>query len=498
MRGWLGAALAAATMVAVAGTVAAAESPEESWFRLTIGGAHVGYTHRIVEPAPDGGTVTRVESAMVVMRLGDELRLTSAEEWTESADGRPVSYRLTRDMGMEETELSVRVGAGRLAIEKLAAGGVFVDTLAVGERLLFPEGQRRLHASEGFAPGDTYTYIVFDPDFEDVSRHDVSVLGRDSLVIMGSRLGLQKVVVLSGLYEGVKFLVWLDDEGRVWREEAPALGLAQERCSEEAAVGIGPVVDIIVETMIETNEVIPVPRAVDGALYEIWIEGEDISPLLPTDLRQAVEGRTDRGVLLRVRRVVPDTGMSPGDSPPGGDLSEYLEGNALLQVEDPRLRAASAEAVGGESLEPWPSAQRIERRVFDTMESVGFGSAFASALEVLQHPTGDCSEHAVLAAAMSRAVGIPSRVVSGLVHTRGRFAYHMWIEVWTGGDWYALDPTIGSGSVDATHIKLADSSLAGGRVGDLSLAIMRAMNRLRIDIVEYVAEGKVVRARTDR
>jgi len=486
MRGWLVAAFAAAAVVA-APVAPAGEPRGESWFRLTIGGAHVGYTHRIVETAPDGATLTRIESEMVVRRLGEELGLTSVEEWTESADGQPIAYHLTRNMGTEETELRVLVGTGGLTIEKLAAGAVFFDTLTTGEPLLFPEGQRRLHASRSFAPGDTYTYASYDPDFEDVSRHDVSVVGRDTLVVMGARRGLRKVVVLSELYEGIEFLVWLDDEGRVWREEAPALGLAQERSSEEAAVGVGPVVDIILETMIETNEVIPDPPAVDDALYEIWIEDDDVSPLLPTDLRQVIEARTDRGVLLRVRRVVPDAGALRGNSAPGEDLSEYLEGNALLQVEDPRLRAASAEAVGGERPEPWPSAQRIERHVFDTIETVGLGSAFASALEVLQNPTGDCSEHAVLAAAMCRAVGIPSRIVSGLVHTSGRFAYHMWIEIWTGGDWYALDPTVGSGSVDATHIKLADSSLAGGRVGDLSLAIMRAMNRLRIRVVEYSA-----------
>jgi hypothetical protein len=132
------------------------------------------------------------------------------------------------------------------------------------------------------------------------------------------------------------------------------------------------------------------------------------------------------------------------------------------------------------------------------MESVGFGSAFASALEVLRSRSGDCSEHAVLAAALCRAVGVPSRVVSGIVHADGRFAYHMWIEVWAGGDWYALDPTIGAGSVDATHIKLAASSLPGGAAGELSLPIMRALNRLGVSVVEYTRRGRVTRVGASR
>jgi transglutaminase-like putative cysteine protease len=290
--------------------------------------------------------------------------------------------------------------------------------------------------------------------------------------------------VTSRLYEGIEFLTWLDDRGRVRREEVPALGLSSRIATREEAERVDRIVDIVAETMIETNRVIADPRAVDDALYEVWIEGDDVSALVPVDRRQSIESRTDRGALLRVRRVVPPSGGAGGDSGEPENAGAYLEGNTLLQVSHPEIRAAAHEAVG-DAPGGWASAVRIERYVFDTMKETGFGSAFASALEVLQDRRGDCSEHAVLAAALCRAVGIPSRVVTGLVHVGGRFAYHMWIEVWADGGWYALDPTIGAGSVDATHIKLAASALEGGAVGDLSLPIMRAMNKLGVEVVEY-------------
>jgi transglutaminase-like putative cysteine protease len=518
MRGWFGAALAGAVLTVAAGS--AAQSTEDSWFRLSVGGAHVGHAHRTVEVSGDGAVVTRVTSAMEVRRLGEVVRLTSVEEWTESSDGQPVSYHLTRDLGAEETRLTVLAGDGFLALEKLTASGSFRDTIDLEGRLLFPEGQRRLHVARGFVPGDRYSYVVFDPDFEDVSRQDVLVVGPDTLPAApedrtlragsdpdapgrqthrpgGHRAApestsFHKLSSTSGLYEGIEFLTWLDGRGLVWREEVPLLDLVSERTTREAAAGRAAVVDIIAEAMIETNVRIEDPRSVDEALYEIWIDGGDVSAFIPEDGRQLIEGETDRGVLLRVRRLVPIAGAANGGSAPQSGMDDYLESNALLQAEDPRIRGAAAEALGGERPGPWPSATRIERYVFDTVETVGFGSAFASALEVLQDRTGDCSEYAVLAAAMCRAVGIPSRVVSGLVHVRGRFAYHMWIEVWVGGDWYALDPSVGEGSVDATHIKLAESSLAGGAVGELSLAIMRVMNRLGMNVVEYSDEQGAV------
>ncbi len=521
MRGWLATALAGALTVIAVGSTESAEVLDDSWFLLRVGGAHVGHAHRTVEAARGGEIVTRVTTVMEVRRLGEVLRLTSAEEWTETADGLPLAYHLTRDLGTEETRLNVRVDGGRLTVKKLTGSGTFTDTLGLDGRLLFPEGQRRLHVSRGFQPGDRYSYLVFDPDFESVSLVDVTVVGADSLPAASGGLGgpadsrpaasddrsrpadsrpaasdsvgLHKLTVASELYEGIEFLTWLDDRGRVWREGIPALGLASQRTTRGAASGVDEIVDIIVETMIETNERIGDPRAVDEALYEIWIEGDDVTTVVPEDRRQAVEAQTDRGVLLRVRRVVPAGGAPDGAAAARAGMDEYLEGNALLQVSDPLIQAAAAEAVGDDALGSWPSTRRIERYVFDTMETAGFGSAFASASEVLQHRTGDCSEYAVLAAAMARAVGIPSRVVSGLVHVDGRFAYHMWIEIWAEDGWYALDPTIGDGSVDATHIKLADSSLAGGVIGGLSLAIMRAMNRLNVNVVEYSDGGRVVR-----
>lgn len=498
MRGVSRIALAVAIAVATAATADAREVLDDSWFLLTLAGARVGHTHRTVEVDTDGGTVTRVTTAMDVRRLGQAVTLQSDEEWRETADGLPVAYFLTRDLGTEETRLIVGVDGKLLTIEKLVGSSSSSDTLGIPGRLLFPEGQRRLHVSRGFEPGDRYSYLVFDPDFEDVGRVDVTVTAPDGLAgspggarrpagsnpAAADSAGSYRLRATYQLYEGVEFTTWLDDRGRVVREDVPALGISSRLSTRDEATRVGQVFDIVAGTMIRSNRVIADPRAVDEGLYEMWVEGGDVAAFLPVDARQTVESRTDRGVLLRVRRVVPVNGGAVDVSAESGEMGKYLEGNALLQVSHPRILAAAKEAVG-DARGGWESALRIERYVFDTMEETGFGSAFASALEVLQDRTGDCSEYAVLAAAMCRAVGVPSRVVAGLVHVGGRFAYHMWIEVWADGGWYALDPTIGEGSVDATHIKLASSAVERGAVGDLSLPIMRAMNKLGVEVVEY-------------
>ena len=88
-----------------------------------------------------------------------------------------------------------------------------------------------------------------------------------------------------------------------------------------------------------------------------------------------------------------------------------------------------------------------------------------SATEVLRTRRGDCNEHAVLVAALARAVGIPARVVAGLVLTEGGLAWHAWNELWVGG-WVSADAVFAEFPVDATHVKLVE----GGPERHLELA----------------------------
>ena len=67
-------------------------------------------------------------------------------------------------------------------------------------------------------------------------------------------------------------------------------------------------------------------------------------------------------------------------------------------------------------MDPWEKANAINHWVYRNIRDKNFKVAFAAAGEVARNLSGDCTEHAVLAAAMCRAVGVPSRVVVGLVY----------------------------------------------------------------------------------
>ena len=96
-----------------------------------------------------------------------------------------------------------------------------------------------------------------------------------------------------------------------------------------------------------------------------------------------------------------------------------------------------------------------------TVKEKNFSQVFATALEVADSHEGDCTEHAVLLTALARALGMPARVVVGLVYVPSQqgFAYHMWTEIYDGKIWLPLDATVGRGSIGAGYLELGTSSL---------------------------------------
>ena len=104
----------------------------------------------------------------------------------------------------------------------------------------------------------------------------------------------------------------------------------------------------------------------------------------------------------------------------------------------------------------------------------------------MEHRKGDCTEHAVLLAALCRARGIPARVAIGLSYVSAAkgFGYHMWNEVWIDGTWAPLDATLAQGGIGAAHLKLGDSSLKGTSAFGTFLPVAQVIGQLKIEILE--------------
>ncbi|HEX6636332.1 MAG TPA: transglutaminase-like domain-containing protein [Steroidobacteraceae bacterium] len=145
----------------------------------------------------------------------------------------------------------------------------------------------------------------------------------------------------------------------------------------------------------------------------------------------------------------------------GAARSRALRATPWLNFEDEALTTRARNLARGV-----PDASTAMRRLTayvrnhmsaERIDMLGYGSA----LEAFRSRRGDCTEYAVLLAAMGRAAGVPTRVVSGLVYSRSFegqhyvFVPHVWVHAWTGSAWQAFDAALGR--FDSTHLAFAAS-----------------------------------------
>jgi transglutaminase-like putative cysteine protease len=103
-----------------------------------------------------------------------------------------------------------------------------------------------------------------------------------------------------------------------------------------------------------------------------------------------------------------------------------------------------------------------------------------TALDVLSRKKAECQGHTYLYAAFARSLGIPTRVVNGIVYSQhySGFLYHAWAESLIGDHWITVDPTLVQLPADATHIKFVE----GESFLDL-MPMVDLVGRLQVQII---------------
>ena len=162
-----------------------------------------------------------------------------------------------------------------------------------------------------------------------------------------------------------------------------------------------------------------------------------------------------------------------GDEPaPSADmLRHYLSPNAWVRSDDRDIRSFARQHGRGRSVRT--RMEGLTEAVRAHMNGPIDYRRYDDATTALQNRSGDCTEFAVLLAAVARARGIPTRIVHGIAYS-GRFAGrahvfspHAWVQAWDGTRWTSYDA--GFGPFGAGHIVLA--------IGDGDPAALRGLNR---------------------
>jgi transglutaminase-like putative cysteine protease len=252
--------------------------------------------------------------------------------------------------------------------------------------------------------------------------------------------------------------------------------------SEEALKEVaGGELDIAVNTLVRST-LIPQAHGTQRTVYRVKIPNDDPTPYFPNEPYQKVIRKGFDECEITVRNV------RPADSNRSIRVDrQFLAPSRYIQSNDPEVLRHVDQAARN-FIDPARIAVAMEKYVHDRMQKKDFSTALASAAEVARSLQGDCTEHAVLLAAMLRARNIPSRIAVGLVYIEALAAFggHMWTEALLGDRWVPLDATLGTGEagIGAAHIKLADASFADSGPAPMTtfLPLLRVLGRIELKV----------------
>lgn len=472
---------------------------EDRWEAAYLNGSKSGYVHTSVEDVSrDGDSRLRVQMdlSLTARRFNDPVNLRMLTGDEETPDGRVTAVEMRQYLGKQQ---ALRV-VGKVEGDELHVSIVDQQSrekvVPWDKRVIGLYKQERLYRDRKVQPGDALEYRSYEPTIVSVVTTRVRVGDWESVNLPGlGRRKLLRADVTTDKVQNVQLpglTLWLD-EGRdpVASEfDMPGLGKLT-LCKTTKAVALRPAsggavqADLGFDQLVRVNRRIPKPYDTRDAVYRITLKGEkDAATAFAKDSRQEV--RNAHGDTLELH-------VHASDVPPAADAAsapdpgpEFLKGCYFINGDDPVVRKLARKAVGDET-DPWEKAKRIERWVHNNMRSQNFTENFATADHVARTLEGDCTEYAVLTAAMCRAEGIPSRTAVGLIYVDGArgpcFGFHMWAEVWVRGQWVPIDATLGRGYVGATHIKVLDHSWHDVQSLTPLLPLLRVVGKARIDVV---------------
>jgi hypothetical protein len=483
-------------------TATTKHAAEELWLACYVNGAKVGYTHTKIEPIETAGRQQiryASDDQLTVRRFGNKTEVRTKLVSLETREGQVLEFRSEIQMGPGVVVTEGRYHDGQLLIETTAEGkqqtdriawnpgwgGFFADRQSLRRQPMQPREQRRLQAplpvilqvGEIRLEAGGYEATKLLSETRQLLRIDVTTEVEATKPRKTQSAGRLRKTQM-------KSILWTDETGEVWKTRDLQLGLEAFLTTRDVALGVNAEsgFDLGEASMVRVNRPLERPHHTRRVVYRARLKDGDVHALFAEGPTQSVRRIDDHTAEITVQAIRPGQTEAPaaGDRPTEADT----ESSPMIQSDDPRVVQLAREPSPDET-DPWTLACALEAYVKQKIRLKNYSTAMATAAEVAKTLEGDCTEHAMLLAALCRARKLPARVAVGLVYyaPEQAFAYHMWTEAWIESRWIPLDATLGLGGIGAAHLKLTSTNLSGANAyGDL-LPVVQAIGRLELEII---------------
>ncbi len=211
---------------------------------------------------------------------------------------------------------------------------------------------------------------------------------------------------------------------------------------------------------------------------------------LPSSDFQAVEQTAANSVVVKLTRPV--VTMDGAEPTPLRRTTrpdqKFTKSSRWINSTDDSVRRMAVIG-GGAVTDPHEKCKRLTSYIGSHLRLSAFSTSLRPASEVAKTKQGDCTEYAVLLAAVMRSEGVPSRIAVGFAYVPNpaSFAPHMWTEAWIDGQWIPFDATLGGEVNPLTRLKVTDSALTDN-VTNGTLLFIPLLNFLGRATVEILPE----------
>lgn len=485
----------------------------DEWYVVRIEGKKSGHAHITMKRSQKAGSdviTSRTDMVIEISRAGQGAAVRVIEQSEETVDGKPLQFMNTTRLGALPGGITTR--------GTVADGKVTVTTAQFGQETgprvyNLPEGAMmnwavyREQIKRGLKPGDKYKLSSYVPSVsvDRVIPMSVEIMEPETIDLFGRKVRAVKtsqtihITNMLGQKSDIETISWMTDEGNIVRSQMMVAKWKIEILAASKSVALSP----NEPTELMTDALIPVSKPIDGKspriTYRISLKDKvdriRLSEIPETDMQRVLR-RSESELEMVVTRRTPESD-GPDSRKPGGspirrltaeEKARCLASSSVVNFKDPAVADLARQAAGTEK-DPLQLAERLCRFVSDFVEDKNLSVGFATASETARSKEGDCTEHGVLLAALGRAVGIPTRVVTGIVyagHFAGRegvFVGHLWTQFYVNGRWIDLDPALGQTLVDPTHIALSLSDAGDSGIADMVSSVWLNMGELKIEVL---------------
>jgi len=440
----------------------------EYWTGIVFNGEKIGFTHLAIAPddAHPGSFVIRSEASLRFHFLTVDKQVKLLAEDRIKPDLTLQQFSYDYDLDGNRMTLTGAVTENRLQVSIETAAGPTTQVFPL-DVPVYPASIINLYpVTRGLSPGVKYEYTVYDGESQRLATVSQDVAGYER----------------SDLFEGPAFRIvtrmhgatvttWINERAEpVLEMSMNGIFIAGLESEWQAKRFLAQAALNKEETLLNFSLVpadIPVSDPRQAGRLELEIRGADGIDRFPSDGRQQC---TPAGGAIRC--------LITGSRAPAGEAGEsYLGSSIAVTQKHPVIRRLADEITRNAATENLKLGALLEWMHANIRQEA---TDVFTALDVLDQRKAECQGYSFLFASFARALGIPTRVVNGLVYSEGHpgFLYHTWVESLVDGHWQAIDPIFGQLHADATHIKLvegenlADLAPLLGVIGRLSVRIL--------------------------